>query len=61
MTNPEIAQALFVTVNTVEGHLRHVYQKLDLRARPELPAAFSAAAPEQSGSTDTAQKTTVVP
>jgi DNA-binding CsgD family transcriptional regulator len=37
MSNPEIAQALFVTINTVEGHLRHVYQKLSISSRGQLP------------------------
>ena len=40
MSNPEIAQALFVTLNTVEGHLRHVYQKLSINSRGQLPAAL---------------------
>jgi DNA-binding CsgD family transcriptional regulator len=40
MSNPEIAQALFVTLNTVEGHLRHAYQKLSISSRGELPAAL---------------------
>src|SRR5215472_6463869 len=40
MSNPEIAQALFVTLNTVEGHLRHVYQKLSISSRGQLPAAL---------------------
>jgi DNA-binding CsgD family transcriptional regulator len=39
MTNREIAQGLFVTVKTVETHLRHVYQKLDISKRTELPGA----------------------
>jgi DNA-binding CsgD family transcriptional regulator len=39
-TNPEIAQALFVTINTVEGHLRHAYQKLSINSRRQLPAAL---------------------
>jgi DNA-binding CsgD family transcriptional regulator len=38
MTNREIAQALFVTAKTVETHLRHVYQKLDICKRGELNA-----------------------
>ena len=34
LTNREIAQALFVTARTVEGHLTHAFRKLDLaRAR----------------------------
>ena len=37
MTNREIAQALFVTVRTVEVHLTHAYQKLDISSREELP------------------------
>ena len=36
MTNREIAQALTVTAKTVETHLRHVYQKLDIAKRTEL-------------------------
>jgi DNA-binding CsgD family transcriptional regulator len=40
LTNPEIAQALFVSINTVEGHLRHVYQKLSIHSRRQLPDAL---------------------
>jgi DNA-binding NarL/FixJ family response regulator len=40
MANKEIAQALFVTVRTVEAHLHHAYQKLDISSRAELPAAL---------------------
>lgn len=40
MRNKEIAQALFVTVRTVETHLRHAYQKLDISSRSELAAAL---------------------
>jgi DNA-binding CsgD family transcriptional regulator len=35
-SNPEIAQALFVTRKTVETHLGHVYRKLDIGGRAEL-------------------------
>jgi len=35
-SNPEIAQALFVTVKTVEMHLGNAYRKLDVRSRREL-------------------------
>jgi ATP/maltotriose-dependent transcriptional regulator MalT len=48
MTNREIAQALFVTQKTVEFHLSHTYQKLDIDSRRELSRALSGemAAPE---------------
>jgi DNA-binding CsgD family transcriptional regulator len=42
MTNREIAQALFVTTRTVEVHLTHAYQKLDLTRREELLPALTA-------------------
>jgi DNA-binding CsgD family transcriptional regulator len=41
-SNPEIAQALFVTRKTVETHLGHVYRKLDIGGRGELPRALAA-------------------
>ena len=36
MTNPEIAQSLVVSRKTVETHLRHVFQKLDIDRRTAL-------------------------
>ena len=42
MSNKEIAQALFVTVKTVEVHLSSVYRKLEIGSRRELPAALYA-------------------
>ncbi len=44
MTNREIAQALFVTGRTVEGHLTHAYQKLDVGSRGELGERLAAEA-----------------
>ena len=43
MTNREIAQSLFVTARTVEGHLTHVFRKLDIAAREELAGALAPA------------------
>jgi len=40
-SNREIAQALFVTGATVETHMGHVFQKLDLKSRDALPAALA--------------------
>jgi DNA-binding CsgD family transcriptional regulator/Tfp pilus assembly protein PilF len=40
LTNREIAQNLFITSRTVEGHLTNVFYKLDIKARTELPAAL---------------------
>jgi DNA-binding CsgD family transcriptional regulator len=39
-SNREIAQALFVTVKTVEMHLGHTYRKLGISSRGELAAAI---------------------
>jgi DNA-binding CsgD family transcriptional regulator len=36
LANKEIAQKLFVSVKTVEGHLSHVYAKLGVRSRAQL-------------------------
>jgi DNA-binding CsgD family transcriptional regulator len=40
MSNKEIAQALFVTVKTVEQHLGRVYRKLDISSRRQLGTAL---------------------
>jgi DNA-binding CsgD family transcriptional regulator len=44
MSNREIAASLFVTVKTVEWHLKHAYEKLGVRSRRELRHAL---VPEQ--------------
>ena len=43
-SNKEIAQALFVTVKTVEVHLSRVYRKLDIESRRQLASALAAPA-----------------
>ena len=39
-TNREIAQALYVTIKTIEGHLARAYGKLEIAGRAELPHAL---------------------
>ena len=41
LSNREIAQTLFVTARTVEGHLTSVFRKLQVDSRDELPAALA--------------------
>ena len=45
LTNREIAQTLFITTRTVEGHLTSVFRKLTLSSRAGLPAALAAGSP----------------
>ena len=48
MSNKEIAQALFVTIKTVEVHLSHAYRKLEIGSRTELDTALGTSAPSPS-------------
>ena len=41
-TTKEAAAALFLSPKTVEYHLRHIYQKLQIRSRAELSTAVAA-------------------
>ena len=41
LSNRDIAQHLFVTTRTVEGHLTHAYQKLEITSREQLAAALA--------------------
>ncbi len=49
LSNREIAQNLFITARTVEGHLTHAYQKLAITSREQLPSR-----PRAPGGTATA-------
>jgi DNA-binding CsgD family transcriptional regulator len=41
MSNREIAEDLFVTVKAVQWHLGHVYRKLEVSGRDQLPAELA--------------------
>ena len=45
LSNREIAQTLFITARTAEGHLTSVFRKLRVQSRDELPAALAGGAP----------------
>jgi tetratricopeptide (TPR) repeat protein len=45
MSNKEIAQTLFVTINTVEVHLSHAYRKLEISSRAHLGKTLRTPAP----------------
>jgi DNA-binding NarL/FixJ family response regulator len=40
LTNREIAQALYVSLKTVEMHMSHAYDKLGTRSRVRLASAL---------------------
>lgn len=42
-TNREVASAMFVTENTVQTHVRHIFHKLGVRSRTELAARLLSA------------------
>src|SRR5262245_44533633 len=41
-TNPEIAAELFLSVKTIESHLRHIFQKLAVSSRADVARALRA-------------------
>jgi DNA-binding CsgD family transcriptional regulator len=41
LSNRDVAQHLFITTRTVEGHLTHAYQELNITSREQLPAALA--------------------
>jgi DNA-binding CsgD family transcriptional regulator len=45
MSNPQIAQALFITTKTAAVHLTHAYRKLGITGRAQLPAALAGRLP----------------
>jgi predicted ATPase/class 3 adenylate cyclase/DNA-binding CsgD family transcriptional regulator len=45
LTNPQIAQRLFIARSTVKTHLDHIYTKLSIRSRAELAAEATRRSP----------------
>ena len=41
LSNPEVAQTMFVTRATVETHLGAIFRKLDISSRERLPEALA--------------------
>ena len=64
LANREIAQALFVSLRTVETHLTHAYQKLEIGSRAGLSAALDIvtprAHPDDSGPSDESRARTPI-
>jgi DNA-binding CsgD family transcriptional regulator len=44
-SNKQIAQHLFISTGTVETHLRHIFQKLDIASRADIPVTLASAIP----------------
>ncbi len=42
LSNRQIAEQLFLSPNTIETHLRHIFQKADVTSRTQLALAFAA-------------------
>jgi DNA-binding NarL/FixJ family response regulator len=43
MTNPEIAETLFLSTKTVETHMRNIFRKLEVGSRVDVARAVERA------------------
>ena len=48
MTNPQIAESLFITTKTVKAHIGHILTKLDIASRTQIPGALQQGEPGAS-------------
>ena len=60
-SNREIAQRLYVTQRTVETHLTHAFQKLDITSRAELARGFADHDQQDAGARMWALESSVAP
>ena len=49
LSNPDIADRLFISRSTVKTHLNHVFTKLGISSRAQLASAFTSATEEPDG------------
>jgi LuxR family maltose regulon positive regulatory protein len=49
MTAAEISRELYLSVNTVKTHMKHIYAKLEVKSRAEAVAALASPGPKTGG------------
>lgn len=52
LSNPQIAEALFISRNTVKTHVSHIFTKLGLSTRAELASEFTRRTADEPATAD---------